>query len=29
MDHTPISILKACASSDVDYWKEAVRSEMD
>jgi hypothetical protein len=29
MDYTPTSILEAYASLDVDYWKEAVRSEID
>ena len=29
MDDTPTSISEAYASPDADYWKEAVRSEMD
>ncbi|KAK1619091.1 hypothetical protein QYE76_024608 [Lolium multiflorum] len=29
VDDTPTSILEAYASLDADYWKEAVRSEMD
>lgn len=29
VDDTPKSILEAYASPDADYWKEAVRSEMD
>jgi hypothetical protein len=29
MDDTPKIIIKAFASSDVDDWKEVVRSEMD
>jgi hypothetical protein len=29
VDDTPSSISEAYASSDADYWKEAVRSEMD
>jgi hypothetical protein len=29
VDDTPTSILEAYASQDADYWKEAVRSEMD
>ena len=29
MDDTPSSISEAYASLDADYWKEAVRSEMD
>nr|ABG22485.1 retrotransposon protein, putative, Ty1-copia subclass [Oryza sativa Japonica Group] len=29
MDDTPKSILEAYASPDADYWKEAIRSEMD
>ena len=29
IDDTPSSILEAYASIDADYWKEAVRSEMD
>ena len=29
MDGTPSSISEAYASLDADYWKEAVRSEMD
>ena len=29
VDNTPKSILEAFASSDANYWKEAVRSEID
>ena len=29
MDDTPTSISGAYASPDADYWKDAVRSEMD
>ena len=29
IDDTPSSISEAYASEDADYWKEAVRSEMD
>jgi hypothetical protein len=29
MDHTPKTIAKAYSSADADYWKEAMRSEMD
>ena len=29
VDDTPTSISEAYASTDADYWKEAVRSEMD
>ena len=29
MDDTPRAIEKAYSSSDADYWKEAVRSEID
>ena len=29
VDDTPKSISEAYASLDADYWKEAVRSEMD
>jgi hypothetical protein len=29
VDDTPTSISEAYASQDADYWKEAVRSEMD
>jgi hypothetical protein len=29
VDDTPTSILEAYASQDADYWKEAVRSEID
>ena len=29
IDNTPSSISEAYASEDADYWKEAVRSEMD
>jgi hypothetical protein len=29
VDNTPTSISEAYASSNADYWKEAVRSEMD
>ena len=29
MDNTPRTIKEAYSSPDADYWKEAVRSEMD
>jgi hypothetical protein len=29
VDDTPTSIIEAYASLDADYWKEAIRSEMD
>jgi len=29
VDDTPITIEEAYSSPDADYWKEAVRSEMD